>query len=151
MPVSTDQTLTIVRNLNADPMTVYNAWMDPNQRKQWFTPSADMMTCTNCTIDAKVGGQYRMKLVTNEGDKEYHMGGEFRELDPGNKIIFTWKSCSESDNDPAATCTVTLKPTKTGTEMTFIQVGFANDESRNDQTQGWNGCFTTLEQYVDSE
>ena len=80
--------LKITRFINAPPARVYNAWTDPEQFKQWCGP--ENVRTRNITADVRVGGKYRWDLTSPEGE-EMSVFGEYRELVPGKKIVFTWK------------------------------------------------------------
>lgn len=83
-----ETTLKITRFIKAPADSVYAAWTDPAQLKQWFAP--EQVRTRDFRADACVGGTYRWELVTPEGE-EMAAFGEYRELIPGKKIVFTWK------------------------------------------------------------
>ncbi len=86
--------LEIKRFINAPRNRVYAAWTDVEQLKQWFGP--EKVRTRDIIADARVGGKYQWDLVDPEGE-EMTVFGEYRELVPGRKIVFTWKF--EDDED----------------------------------------------------
>jgi uncharacterized protein YndB with AHSA1/START domain len=80
--------LEIKRFINVPPARVYDAWTDPAQLKEWFGP--ENVRTRNITADVRVGGKYRWDLITQEGE-EWAAFGEYRELVPRKKIVFTWQ------------------------------------------------------------
>ncbi len=80
--------LEIVRFINVPTDRVYNAWTDPAQLKEWFGP--ENVRTRNISADLRVGGKYRWDLTSPEGE-EMSAFGEYKELVPGKKIVFTWQ------------------------------------------------------------
>ena len=86
--------LEIKRFIRASRDRVYAAWTDPAQLKKWFGP--ENVQTRNLIADARVGGEFRWDLTDQEG-KEITISGEYREVEPGKKIVFTWRL--EEDED----------------------------------------------------
>jgi glutathione S-transferase len=78
----------VTRHIKAPRNRVYAAWTDPAQMKRWFGP--ENVQTREVIADARVGGEFRWDLINQEG-KEMTISGEFRELKPDEKIVFTWK------------------------------------------------------------
>src|SRR3954470_12620214 len=79
--------LEIKRFIKSPPETVYAAWTDPNHLKQWFGPEG--VETNDLVAEARVGGIFRRDITDPEGDK-MTMLGEFLELLPARKVVFTW-------------------------------------------------------------
>jgi uncharacterized protein YndB with AHSA1/START domain len=86
--------LEIKRFIKASRDRVYAAWTDLAQLKKWFGP--ENVKTRDFVADVEVGGQFRWDCTNPEG-KEVTMSGEYRELQPGRKIVFTWQL--EEDED----------------------------------------------------
>src|SRR5260370_30490199 len=86
--------LEIKRLIKAPRDRVYAAWTDLAQLKQWFGP--EKVQTRDLIADARVGGKFRWDLTNSEGEK-MTCRGEYRELQPGKKIVFTWQW--EDDED----------------------------------------------------
>jgi uncharacterized protein YndB with AHSA1/START domain len=80
--------LEIKRLIKAPRDRVYAAWTDPEQLRQWFGP--ENVRTQNLIADAREGGKFQWDLIDSEGD-QLTMLGEFRELQPDRKIVFTWQ------------------------------------------------------------
>src|SRR6266536_1761796 len=52
--------------------------------------SADLYRVTKWTGDLRVGGAWRSDGISKEG-KPFSVRGEFREVDPPNKLVQTWQ------------------------------------------------------------
>lgn len=70
----------LTRLIRAPRQKVYDAWLDPEIRKQWWCASPEMKPGVS-EIDPTVGGKYRSGMI-DPGGKEYIVTGEFIELDP---------------------------------------------------------------------
>ena len=56
--------LQIRRTFKAPVAAVYAAWTDPAQVKQWMAPGDDFGP-TDATIDLRVGGRYRIVIISD--------------------------------------------------------------------------------------
>ena len=138
--------LEIKRFINAPPARVYKAWTDPAQLREWWGPEG--VRTRNLTADLRVGGKYRWDLTTPEGE-EMSAFGEYRELVPGKKIVFTWKwDDDEVWQNRSSLVTVELFDRDCGTELLFKHEQLPSEESRDRHTEGWNSILDRLEQFV---
>src|SRR6266436_2149365 len=107
--------LEIKRLIKAPRDRVYAAWTDPAQLKEWWGPES--VRTRKFEADARVGGKYRWDLLNQEGE-EMSVFGEYRELIPGKKIVFTWKwDDDENWKRQNSIVTVELSDREGGTEV----------------------------------
>jgi uncharacterized protein YndB with AHSA1/START domain len=138
--------LEIKRFINAPSARVYKAWTDPAQLREWWGPEG--VRTRNLTADLRVGGKYRWDLTTPEGE-EMSAFGEYLELVPGKKIVFTWKwDDDEVWQNRSSLVTVELFDRDGGTELLFKHEQLPSEESRDRHTEGWNSILDRLEQFV---
>lgn len=124
---------------------VYAAWTDPAQMKQWFGPGN--VQTRDLIADARVGGEFRWELTNSEGEK-MTCRGEYRELQPGKKIVFTWQwEDDETWENHTSMVTVELDDAEGGTEIRLIHEQLPNEESRDGHTRGWNSALDELEKF----
>ena len=137
--------LEIKRVIKAPRDQVYAAWADPAQLKQWFGP--ENVKTRALIADARVGGEFRWDLVNSEGEK-MTMRGEYRELQPDKKIVFTWQWQDDEDwGNHVSIVTVELDDADGGTELRLIHEQLPNEESRDGHTRGWNSALDKLEKF----
>jgi uncharacterized protein YndB with AHSA1/START domain len=137
--------LEIKRFINAPRARVYAAWTDPAQLKQWWGP--ERVQTRNFTADARVGGKYRWDLLNQEGE-EMTVFGEYRELVPGKKIVFTWQwDDDEAWENRSSVVTVELSDRDGGTEVRLIHEKLPSEESRDRHNEGWNSVLDRLEKF----
>jgi uncharacterized protein YndB with AHSA1/START domain len=129
--------LEISRVIEAPRDRVYAAWTDPEQLKQWFGP--ENVQTRELVADARVGGKFRWDLINSEGEK-MTCRGEYRELEPGKKIVFTWQWEDDEDCD----C-------DDGTELRLTHEQLPNEESRDGHTRGWESALDKLERLFSSK
>jgi uncharacterized protein YndB with AHSA1/START domain len=137
--------LQIKRFINAPPARVYAAWTDPAQLKQWWGPEG--VRTRNFAADTQAGGKYRWNLINQEGE-EMSVFGEYLELVPGKKIVFTWKW----DDDDVwenrnSIVTVELSDREGGTELLLKHEQLPSEESRDRHNDGWNSVLDRLEKF----
>jgi uncharacterized protein YndB with AHSA1/START domain len=135
--------LEIKRLIKAPRDRVYAAWTDPAQLKQWFGPES--VETQELIADACVGGKFRWDLTNAEGEK-MTCRGEYRELQPGKKIVFTWRwDDDEAWENHTSIVTVELFDRDGGTELRLTHEPLPSEESRKGHTRGWNSALDKLE------
>src|SRR6266480_1050821 len=135
--------LEIRRVIKAPRDRVYAAWTDPAQLKQWFGP--ENVQTRELVADARVGGEFRWDLINSEGEK-MTCRGEYRELQPDKKIVFTWQWQDDEDwENHVSIVTVELDDAGGGTELRLTHEQLPNEESRDGHTRGWESALDKLE------
>jgi uncharacterized protein YndB with AHSA1/START domain len=141
--------LEISRVIEAPRDRVYAAWTDPEQLKQWFGP--ENVKTRELVADARVGGTFRWDIINSEGE-EMTMRGEFRELQPDKKIVFTWQWEDDEDwENHISIITVELYDRDGGTELRLTHEQLPNEESRDGHTRGWESALDKLERLFSSK
>ena len=137
----------LTRLIRAPREAVYDAWLDPKIRRQWWCAAEDM-TCGVCDIDASEGGAYRINMT--KGGDEWVTVGEFVELDRPNKLVFTW-SWEGMDFGKDSRVTVELFETqfdgKPATELVLLHEQLGTPHERSEHTSGWLGCLKSLSKH----
>jgi uncharacterized protein YndB with AHSA1/START domain len=137
--------LEIRRFIKAPRDRVYAAWTDPAQLKEWFGP--EKVQTRDLIADARVGGKFRWDLTNSEGEKMTCLG-EYRELQPGKKIVFTWQWDDDEDwENHTSVVTVELFDATGGTELRLTHEQLPNEGSRDGHTGGWNSALDKLEKF----
>ena len=143
MAATKNFSLEIERLIKAPRDQVYTAWTDPAQIKQWFGP--ENVQTRDLIADARVGGTFRWDLTNSEGE-DMTILGEYRELQPGKKIVFTWQwEDDEEWENHISIVTVELDDADGGTKLRLRHEQLPNEESRDGHRQGWNSTLNKLE------
>jgi uncharacterized protein YndB with AHSA1/START domain len=112
---------TRIWKLAASPAEVFRAWTDPD-RLDWFYNDKQPIPAEPIELDLRVGGVWRQLMVIDE-NTSYYTGGVYREILPGEKLVFSWGAVDgwpELDPDrldDSPLVTVTLAPAGEGTEL----------------------------------
>ena len=137
--------LTLKRRLNAAPEKVYAAWTDPQKITRWFVPSSVKAGSEQASIDARVGGRYRLSFSKEDG--EYcEVGGVYREVVPNQRLVFSWAWHSTPERESLVT--VTLKPDGAGTLLTVQHEQLFDQAARDGHERGWTGMLDNLERHL---
>ncbi len=143
---SDNRSLEIQRIIKAPRDRVYAAWTDPAQLQQWFGP--DGVKTVRFSADPRVGGKYSWRLV-NQENEEMTVHGEYRELQPGRKIIFTWQwEDDDAWKERSSTVTVELSDCEGGTLVRLSHQQLPSEASRDRHNQGWTGVLDKLDNFL---
>ncbi len=138
--------LEIRRVIRAARDRVYAAWTDPAELRKWFGPES--VQTRNLIADAHEGGEFRWDLINSEGE-EMTCRGEYRELQPNKKIVFTWQwDDDEVWENHTSVVTVELSDCAEGTELRLTHENLPNEQSRDGHTGGWNSALDKLEKFI---
>ena len=138
--------LEIKRFINAPRERVYAAWTDPAQLRQWFGPAT--AETDNLIADVRPGGEFRWDLRNCDG-KKMTIRGEYREVQPGKRIVFTWQWQDDEDwKDCVSVVTVELSDRDGGTEVRLTHDQLPSAESRDRHNEGWNSVLDKLEEFL---
>ena len=145
MKTEENNKLEIKRLIKAPRERVYAAWTDPAQLRRWFGP--ENVQTRDLIADACVDGKFRWDLINSEGEK-MTCRGEYRELQPDKKIVFTWQWQDDEDwENHVSIVTVELDDADGGTELRLTHEQLPNEESRDGHTRGWNSALDKLEKF----
>jgi uncharacterized protein YndB with AHSA1/START domain len=134
------------RLIKAPRDRVYAAWTDPAQLKKWFGP--ENVKTRDLVADVRVGGQFRWDCTDPEG-KELTISGEYRELQSGRKIVFTWQLEEDEDwKNHSSLVTVEFFDREGGTEVRLTHEKLPTEPSLDDHEQGWNSVLDKLEKFL---
>ena len=113
-------TVTLHRVLRAPAERIYRAFLDADALCKWLPPHG--FTGRVLSLDARVGGSYRMQFTNLSSGGTHAFGGEYVELVPGERIVHTDRF--DDPNLPGEMLTtVTFKAAPVGTELAVVQAG----------------------------
>lgn len=141
-------TVRLHRVLRATPERVYRAFLTAEAMAKWLPPYG--FTCKVHHLDAKVGGTYRMSFTNFSTGNGHSFGGEYRELIPNQRIVYTDKFEDPNMADEMVT-TITLRQVACGTEITAVQEGIPDMIPTESCYLGWQESMDQLAKLVDPE
>ncbi len=141
-------TIRLHRVLRAPPERIYRAFLDPAALCKWMPPNG--FTATLHHLDAKVGGTFKMSFTNFSTQKAMSFGGEYLELIPNEKLIYTDKF--DDPNLPGViTVTILLKEVSCGTEVNVTQEGVPGVIPAEACYMGWQESLILLGKLVEAE
>jgi uncharacterized protein YndB with AHSA1/START domain len=82
-----DQEIRMTRLFNAPRHLVFEAMTKPEHVVQWWGQLGQGYSVPVCEIDLRVGGRWRFVNRHPRGEAAFH--GEYREIDPPSRVVFT--------------------------------------------------------------
>ncbi|RTM09316.1 MAG: toxin [Hyphomicrobiales bacterium] len=141
-------TIHLHRVLTTKPEKVYRAFIEADALAKWLPPNG--FTCTVHSLDAKVGGSFRMSFRNFTTGDGHAFGGDYVELVPGELVRYTDKF--DDPNLPGQMeVTVALKKVSVGTEINITQAGIPDAIPAEACYLGWQESLRNLAKLVEPE
>ncbi len=141
-------TVQLHRVLSAPPERVYKAFINPEAMAKWLPPHG--FTGKVHSMDAKVGGGYKMSFTNLTTGSSHSFGGKYVEMVENKKLKYTDKF--DDPNMPGEMhVTVTLTKVFCGTDLKIIQEGIPDAIPVEMCYMGWQQSLTLLNQLVEPE
>lgn len=141
-------TVRIQRIFRAPPERVYRAILDPQAIVKWNPPNG--FTAKVESLDARVGGTFKMSFTNFSTGATHTFGGTYEELVPGERIV-----ASDAFDNPGLPgqirTTYTLRETSFGTELTVVQEGLPDVIPPEACLLGWQESLALLALIVEPE
>ena len=102
----------IRRRLRGSVAEVFSWWTDPAKLAEWMSP----VGIAEAEVDLRVGGAFR--IVMKGGDVVIDHTGEYLEVEPPRRLVFTWKS--PFTGPEGSVVTIDLQPD--GPNATFLRL-----------------------------
>jgi uncharacterized protein YndB with AHSA1/START domain len=135
---STAETTSVERELAiaASPETVWEFLVDADKATRWMGQRAE--------LDPRPGGLYHVAVVPGHTAR-----GEFVELDPPHRLVFTWGwEPGEDGPNPvppgSSTIEIELTPEGDGTKLRFVHRDLPGKEAAESHAHGWDHYFERL-------
>lgn len=120
---------------------VFAAWTEPELMKKWFCPQN--LEVAEVSSDARIGGRYLIAMKDEERGKVFTTTGIYKEIVPGEKLVFTWEF--EEPGQEESLVTVTFRDKNGGTEVTVLHERFVDIDGEQSHREGWVSALENLE------
>ena len=141
-------TIRLHRVLHAPPERIYRAFLDADALPKWLPPNG--FTAKVHSLDARVGGKYRMSFTNFSNRQSHSFGGEYLELVPNERIVHT--DVFDDPNLPGTMkVTITLKKVSVGTDVSIVQEGVPEVIPPEACYLGWQESLVLLGKLVEPE
>jgi uncharacterized protein YndB with AHSA1/START domain len=126
---------------------VFEAWTSAEMLRRWYPPGADWETPV-AEVDLRVGGRLRIVMRSPDGG-EYGGGGEYREITPPRRLVFTWTWDSPEVGTGVQLVEVDFSERADGTTTVVLtNRGLDDEASRSSHREGWEGSFDNLDRVL---
>jgi uncharacterized protein YndB with AHSA1/START domain len=134
----------IVRRFRAPVEAVFAAWTSAEMLRRWYPPGHDWDTPV-AEVDVRVGGRLRIVMRSPSGD-EFGGGGEYREVDPPRRLVFSWAWDRSEVAEGTQLVEVEFTDNRDGTTtVVMINRGLRDEQSKGSHREGWESSFDNLE------
>lgn len=141
-------TIRLHRVLRTQPEKLYRAFLEPDAMAKWLPPNG--FTCQVHSMDARVGGTYKMSFRNFTTGQSHSFGGSYVELVPHEIIRYTDRF--DDPNMPGEIhVTVRLKKVLVGTELDICQEGVPDVIPAEACYLGWQESLSQLAELVEPE
>ena len=140
-------TIKLHRVLKSTPERVYKAFLDPEAMAKWLPPHG--FTGKVHSMDARVGGTYKMSFTNLSTGSSHSFGGEYLELVPNQRIVHTDKF--DAGLVGTMKVTVEIKKVLVGVELHVTQEGVPDAIPAEACYLGWGESLELLRQLVEPE
>ena len=136
----TETVITIVRVFEAPRRRIWQEWTEPARFADWFGAHECVIPLDTVAMDVRPGGLWRATMFCDEGRREIHWSGEYREVLEPERLVLTF--ADEPEYGAYAVVTVLLTELAgERTEMRFEQRGPLPPEAYEGARTGWSKFF----------
>jgi len=133
---TTADTVAIERELTiaARPETVWEFLVDPEKAARWMG--------RDLTLEPRPGGRYRVDVIPGSVAL-----GEFVEVDPPRRLVWTWgwePGSLGAEAPGSTTIEVDLVPEGDGTRLRFVHRGLPDEGAGQRHAHGWDHYLARL-------
>jgi uncharacterized protein YndB with AHSA1/START domain len=138
--------ITLHRVFLASPEKLYKAFIDADAMASWIPPNG--FVCKIHSMDAQVGGKYKMSFTNFGTGSSHSFGGEYLELVP-NKLLKYTDEFDDPNLPGQMITTIVLRKVVCGTEMTATQEGIPDAIPTEMCYLGWQESLEKLKKLVE--
>lgn len=139
-------TVQLHRVFTAPPERVYRAFTDPDALVKWMAPHG--FTAKVHSMDARVGGGYKMSFTNFSTKSSHSFGGKYTEMKPNQLLKYTDKF--DDPNMPGEMqMTISFREVIGGTEVKITQEGIPDAIPVEMCYVGWQQSLYLLSHVVE--
>ena len=148
-PAEGEYGIAITRVFDAPPDRVWREWTEPERFADWFGGPECEVPVATVAMDVRPGGAWRLTMYAPPGSREIRWHGEYREVQPPERLVFTISD--RAAGHAYELVTVVLVDLGDGrTEMRFEQRGSLPPEVYEAAKAGWGGFFDRVAERLEA-
>jgi len=138
--------IALQRRFRASPHRVFRAWTEPSALREWWCPAG--WIAGEIVIDLRPGGTYRIEMRRIGGGECLAIRGEFLDVTPPRRLVFTWIWDGAFADTAPTLVTVEIDGSPDETLLTLRHENFADPGTRNQHHTGWIAACNRLDRVV---
>jgi uncharacterized protein YndB with AHSA1/START domain len=139
--------ITITRVFDAPREQVWKEWTEPERFADWFGGSEAEVPVSTVSMDVREGGAWRATMFAGLGRREIQWKGEYREVVPPKRLVFTVSD--QPGEDQYELVIVAFTDLGDGrTEMLFQQRGRLSAKQYERAKNGWSSFFDRMAEHL---
>jgi uncharacterized protein YndB with AHSA1/START domain len=139
--------LRLERTFKAQVEVVFEAWTSPQLLRRWWPAGPEWETPV-AEADARVGGRLRL-VMRNPSGEEFGGGGEYIEISPPHRVVFTWTWDGHEGHRGTQLIEVELEERNDRTtRLVLTNRGLEDEEAKRLHREGWELSFDNLERVL---
>jgi uncharacterized protein YndB with AHSA1/START domain len=140
-----DTVLRMEQTFPAARERVFAAWTHPEVLRRWWGAGPGW-TSPWVEVDVRVGGRYRLAMTAPGAADTHVVAGEYLEVDPPGRLVYTWRWEAAADAGASTLVTVEFRDAgAAGTTVVLTHSGFSGASARDQHEVGWRACLENLE------
>lgn len=136
----------VTKDFPATKDTLYKAWTEPEQLKQWWKPmNKQLLTVEN---DIRQGGR-----VVYQFEDGLTIKGEYKEATEAEKLVYTWnwELPEEAEHKGEYLLTVLFKQEGDNSQLAVTQENFKTEHAIKPHQEGWEDALDALHDFLSKE
>ena len=142
----------VVHTFKAPQERVFDAWLKRDLVRQWLSAALKGLGLSGdirrVEIEARVGGRFTFSDM-REGGEMVHWG-TYLEINRPRKLVFTWFTSDEQEQENSSIVTLTIEPDGGGCVATIVHsMDAKNAEYVPQSEKGWGGILDQIDVLFD--
>lgn len=143
--------LTLSKDFNVPVARLYQAWITPDDLKQWWRPMGNILQ--HATTPPKQDGQIEYVFANEQGAHSFTITGVYKEVQEEKKLVYTWnwQIPAATVGDSAFLLTIEFSAAASGSRINVTQENFTDEEAVHPHQDGWEKALTDLQQFLSQQ
>jgi uncharacterized protein YndB with AHSA1/START domain len=142
-----------VHEFKASAERVFDAWLDPEKVRVWSAqpiPGMPAFDIRRVEIDARIGGKFTFSDMREDGEAVHW--GYYLEIHRPRKLVFTWFTSDEEEQEQSSVVTLTIEPRDHGCRATIVHSMDARWAEWVERTaMGWSFMLRQIDLALEAE